>query len=198
MNLNRFVVLGIIAGILSLSAGCGWFKSSEDIDPVTSGMIPGVNEGMDGAGGAGKMDQLGNGSSAGGWKNGGGQGLAGGANDWEKIPNLTLGTIYFAFDSDRIQESERSKLEQAAEYMKKNNIGLIIEGNCDERGSAEYNRGLSERRAIAVQQYLGQLGVQENRCKTVGYGFERPAVQGHDEAAWAKNRRADLCGAKMK
>jgi len=196
MNLMRFVISGVIVGMLVLAAGCGWFKSSEDIDPVSGGMVPGVNEGV--AGGPESVNGLNpGGTSPGGWKGGGPEGLAG-ANDWEKIPGLNLGTIYFAFDSDRIQESERGKLEQAADYMKKNNIGLIIEGNCDERGSAEYNRGLSERRAIAVQQYLAQLGVQENRCKTIGYGFEHPAVQGHDEAAWSKNRRADLCGAKMK
>jgi len=196
MNLVRFVISGVIVGMLVLAAGCGWFKSSEDIDPVSGGMVPGVNEGV--AGGPESVNGLNPGStSPGGWKNNGPEGL-GGANDWTKIPGLNLGTIYFAFDSDRIQESERGKLEQAADYMKKNNIGLIIEGNCDERGSAEYNRGLSERRAIAVQQYLAQLGVQENRCKTIGYGFEHPAVEGHDEAAWSKNRRADLCGAKMK
>jgi len=219
MKITSFVVTGLIAGMLAFGFGC---KSSNDIG---ANMVPGPNademgpmatippnsglngngsgsgiggpgtgvDGLDGKGGRGLGD-VGDGSVA-----GGGENLKG-LNDWEKIPGLNLGIIYFAFDSDRIQESERSKLESAAEYMKTKapQIGMIIEGNCDERGSAEYNRGLGERRALAIRAYLINLGVAENRFQTISYGFERPAVQGHNEAAWAKNRRGELCGAKMK
>lgn len=197
MNLTRFVITGVLAGMLSLAAGCSWFKSSEDIDPVTAGMVPGSEPGTGEISPAGGPND--GTSGPGGFKNGGGEGLAGGAGDWQPIPGLKFQTVYFQFDSDRIPESERGKLEQAADYLQKNpTVGLIIEGNCDERGSAEYNRGLGERRAISVRQYLNSLGIQDNRFKTISYGEERPAVQGHDEAAWAKNRRAELLGAKMK
>lgn len=197
MNLSRFVITGVLAGTLSLAAGCSWFTSSEDVDPVTAGMVPGPegdNGAIGGPGGAG-----GDMAGPGGFKSGGGEGLSGGAGDWQPIPGLKFQTVYFQFDSDRVPESERGKLEQAADYLQKNpTVGLIIEGNCDERGSAEYNRGLGERRAIAVRQYMNSLGVGDNRFKTISYGEERPAVQGHDEEAWAKNRRAELLGARMK
>jgi len=116
---------------------------------------------------------------------------------WTPIQGVTLPTVYFAYDQSTIGTTEQAKLEQAANYLLKNNdSNLIIEGNCDERGSIEYNRGLGERRALAVKDYLTKLGVADTRTQTISYGSERPADQGHDEAAWAKNRRADLIPAK--
>ncbi len=110
---------------------------------------------------------------------------------------MTLPTVYFAYDQSTIGTTEQAKLEQVANILlQKKDVNLIIEGNCDERGSIEYNRALGERRALAVKSYLAKLGITDARMKTMSYGSERPAVQGHDEAAWAKNRRADLIGAK--
>ncbi len=126
-----------------------------------------------------------------------GKGPASGMAEWTPIPGMTLPTVYFAYDQSTIGTTEQAKLEQVANVLlQKKDVNLIIEGNCDERGSIEYNRGLGERRALAVKAYLAKLGVADARMRTNSYGSEKPAVQGHDEAAWAKNRRADLIGAK--
>ena len=77
--------------------------------------------------------------------------------------------------------------------MKKNpQYSLLIEGHCDERGTEQYNLALGDRRANAAKEYIVALGIDGNRIRTVSYGEERPFDPGHDEAAWAKNRRAHL------
>jgi peptidoglycan-associated lipoprotein len=103
-------------------------------------------------------------------------------------------TVYFEFDSSSIKPSEESKLQDLASYFKDNKKfeGLIIEGNCDERGTEKYNLSLGERRALAVREYLANLGVDAHRLKTVTYGASKPADPGHDESAWKKNRRDDF------
>lgn len=104
-----------------------------------------------------------------------------------------LDKIYFDFDSANLSESARNTLTKNAEALKKENSAKIrIEGNCDERGSAEYNMALGERRAKSARQYLATLGVKADRISTISYGKEKPAVQGSDEAAWAKNRRDEF------
>jgi peptidoglycan-associated lipoprotein len=103
-------------------------------------------------------------------------------------------TVYFDFDSATIKASEESKLNDIANYFKGNERfeGLIIEGNCDERGTEKYNLSLGERRALAVREYLHNLGVDEHRLKTVTYGAMRPADPGHDESAFKQNRRDEF------
>ena len=104
-----------------------------------------------------------------------------------------LENIYFDFDSAGLSESARNTLAgHAASLMKESSEKVRIEGNCDERGAAEYNLALGERRAKAAQQYLITLGVKPDRISIVSYGKEKPAVQGIDEAAWAKNRRDEF------
>ena len=105
-----------------------------------------------------------------------------------------LETVYFDFDKSDLRQDSRNVLARNAEVLLKSRQGakVRIEGNCDERGSAEYNLALGERRAKSVQQYLTTLGVQTDRLSTISYGKEKPAVQGNDEAAWAKNRRAEF------
>jgi peptidoglycan-associated lipoprotein len=99
--------------------------------------------------------------------------------------------IYFAFDSFEIQSSETEKLRQIASFMKGASNNIILAGFTDERGTEEYNRGLGERRAQATRNYLISLGVPGSRIQTVSFGLEMPADPGHNEAAWAKNRRAE-------
>ena len=103
-------------------------------------------------------------------------------------------TVYFDFDKSDLRQDARNSLAKNAETMLKAKAGakVSIEGHCDERGSAEYNLALGERRAKSVQQYLLTLGVQPERLSVVSYGKEKPAVQGNEEAAWAKNRRAEF------
>lgn len=103
------------------------------------------------------------------------------------------GVVYFAYDQHFIGEAERPKLEALADYLKRNAVfHVVVEGHCDERGSDEYNRGLGERRALSVKEYLGQLGVAADRVKTISYGEERPADKAGNEAAYARNRRAEF------
>ncbi|MGO9528724.1 MAG: OmpA family protein [Verrucomicrobiia bacterium] len=100
--------------------------------------------------------------------------------------------VLFDYDSARIRPSEQSKLEAVAAYMKANPGKLVVEGHCDERGTAEYNRALGERRAIAARDELVKLGVDTSRMSTISYGKDRPADPGHDEMAWGKNRRCEF------
>jgi peptidoglycan-associated lipoprotein len=103
-------------------------------------------------------------------------------------------TIYFDYDKFDLRADARAMLSKNAEAMLKTRTALKvrIEGHCDERGSAEYNLALGERRAKSAQQYLLTLGVQPDRLSVVSYGKEKPAVQGSSEEAWAKNRRVEF------
>jgi peptidoglycan-associated lipoprotein len=104
-----------------------------------------------------------------------------------------LEKIYFNFDSADLSSSARNTLSQnAAQLIKQSDAAIRIEGNCDERGSGEYNMALGERRAKAAKQYLITLGVESQRLSVVSYGNEKPAVLEKDEAGWAKNRRAEF------
>jgi peptidoglycan-associated lipoprotein len=100
--------------------------------------------------------------------------------------------IYFDFDSQAMRSSETGKIQRIAEFMKSGSSELIIAGFTDERGTAEYNRALGDRRAGAVREGLISQGVEGSRIQTVSFGLEMPAAAGHNEAAWAKNRRAEI------
>jgi peptidoglycan-associated lipoprotein len=104
-----------------------------------------------------------------------------------------LERIYFDYDSASLTESARKSLiRNATLLMKEPSAKVRIEGNCDERGSAEYNVALGEQRARVALQYLKALGVKPDRLFTLSYGKDKPAVEGHDEAAMAKNRRDEF------
>ena len=107
---------------------------------------------------------------------------------------LSAQTIYFEFDRSAIKPSEQPKLDLVATYMKNNaNTQLKIEGNCDDRGTEEYNRALGERRAIAAREYLIQKhNIGSERITTVSYGEDKPADPGKTEEAYAKNRRDEF------
>ncbi len=100
--------------------------------------------------------------------------------------------VYFAFDSSAVGGSERQKIEEVAESLRSGSKTLIIAGFTDERGTPEYNRGLGERRALAVRQALIGAGVDSGRVQTVSFGAEMPADPSSNESAWAKNRRAEF------
>ncbi len=101
--------------------------------------------------------------------------------------------IHFAFDSYQLSSEARAKLKKKAELLEKySDIKLTIEGHCDERGTEEYNLALGERRAKAAYEYLIILGIDPSRLSCVSYGEEKPLVEGHNEEAWAKNRRAEF------
>ena len=101
--------------------------------------------------------------------------------------------IYFDFDRADLKPEAREALQKKAEWLKANPAAsVLIEGNCDERGTVEYNLALGERRANGAKQFLVDLGIDAGRISTVSYGEEKPVDPGHDEAAWAKNRRDDF------
>ena len=100
--------------------------------------------------------------------------------------------VYFAFDSSHIEQDQINRVEHNAEFLKGNSVNVRIEGNCDERGSREYNLALGERRAKAAKKYLMDLGVAADRLNTVSWGEEKPLVFGQDEQSWAQNRRDDF------
>lgn len=102
-------------------------------------------------------------------------------------------TVFFAYDSAVIRTSEKSKIAKVADYLKANpGHALEVAGNCDERGTEEYNRALGERRALAARQELIRLGIDSSTVVTKSYGKDRPLEPLHSEAAWSKNRRDEF------
>ncbi len=110
-----------------------------------------------------------------------------------------LENIHFDFDKSAIRTPDREILKRHADWLMKNkDYTVLVEGNCDERGSTEYNLALGERRAMETKKYLVGLGIDEKLIKTISYGAERPLDPGHNEAAWAKNRRAQFVPSQNK
>jgi len=104
-----------------------------------------------------------------------------------------LNQVLFDYDSAAIRSDAEGTLNKFAEFAKANSVkGVTVEGHADERGTREYNLALGDRRAVAVKRYLVGAGLNAEQLTTISYGKERPAVEGHDEASWAKNRRGVL------
>ena len=112
----------------------------------------------------------------------------------ETVELRELKTIYFDYDKSAIRADQRSNLKADGEGIREQDaLGVVtLQGNCDERGSEEYNLALGERRAASVKTYLVDLGVPSSRLRTVSFGESVPAVAGHDESAWKWNRRVDF------
>ncbi len=101
--------------------------------------------------------------------------------------------VYFAFDSSALSPAAQEILREKAEWMRRYpSATVIIEGHCDERGTSEYNLALGDRRAQSVKSFMVNLGISPGRMTTISYGEERPVAPGHNEFAWAKNRRANF------
>jgi peptidoglycan-associated lipoprotein len=101
--------------------------------------------------------------------------------------------VYFDYDSNAIRPEFQPLIEANARFLTQHrNSHVVVEGHTDERGGSEYNLALGQRRAEAVRQALQLLGVRDSQVEAVSFGKEKPAVDGHDEAAWAKNRRAEI------
>ena len=109
-------------------------------------------------------------------------------------PGTKFEAVYFDFDKSDLRQDARDVLSKNAEIIVKSFAGakIQVEGHCDERGSAEYNLALGERRAKSAQKYLTTLRVKAENLSIISYGKEKPAANGSDEAAWAKNRRAEF------
>lgn len=134
----------------------------------------------------------------------GGAGTTTGGNDTDGLPNVDLEKllfegdsrlkpVYFDYDSSSLSSDAIATLQSNAERIKEvQNVIIQIAGNCDERGTQEYNLALGERRAQSVREHLRQLGISGDRMITISYGEENPAVPGSSEAAWSQNRRAEF------
>jgi peptidoglycan-associated lipoprotein len=119
-------------------------------------------------------------------------------NDIEELNRVAqargyIQDAFFEFNESTLTADAQSALTSSATWLKKNGqYNLLIEGHCDERGTEQYNLALGDRRANQAKEYLVTLGIDAGRIRTVSYGEERPFDPGHNEAAWAKNRRAHL------
>jgi len=111
-------------------------------------------------------------------------------------PNSLISTqrsVYFDFDQFNVKASETAVVERQAKYLaSKPNLAIRLEGNADERGGREYNLALGQKRAEAVARALKVYGVSDKQAEPVSFGSEKPKAAGHDEAAWAQNRRVDF------
>ncbi len=106
-------------------------------------------------------------------------------------------SVYYPFDVAAVQDADKPLVQAHAKYLNTHaNRTVILEGNCDERGSNEYNLGLGQRRADGVQKMLELGGAKAGQLKSVSYGEEKPKASGHNEASWTQNRRTDLNYAK--
>ena len=179
--MRNFLLVAIIAAAL---AGCSTTPTTEA--PVEDRGTAGAT--APGAGGA----ETGGAQSGGvtGSQLGGAQGAAA-----LRDPNSILSkrSIYFDFDSFVVKDEFKPLVEAHARYLQQNsNARMTIQGNTDERGSREYNIALGQKRADAVKRMMLLLGARDNQIETVSFGEERPKNSGHDESAWAENRRDDI------
>ncbi|MEI7435859.1 MAG: OmpA family protein [bacterium] len=141
--------------------------------------------------GLGQTSDLLNGTGSGGLGDGGLAGRDGFAG--KQLVNGQFPTVFFDFDSAQVKDGERAKVAQVAEYLKANaSATVVLSGHTDERGSPEYNMSLGENRALAVREALTQDGVDAGRMQTRSMGEEQPKNPGHDESAWAQNRRVEF------
>ena len=112
---------------------------------------------------------------------------------YTKCTDVSFEPVYFGFDSTMVPAGELGKVDAVSSHLtEKTDRVVVIEGNCDERGSNEYNVILGESRSTILRNYLVQNGIAADRIQTRSYGEEKPAVEGHDESAWAKNRRGEF------
>lgn len=117
------------------------------------------------------------------------------AADPLKDPNniLSKRSVYYDYDSFTVKDEYKTLIEAHAQYLKQNSKAkAFVQGNCDERGSREYNISLGQKRAESVKKMMSVLGVADSQMETVSFGEEKPKSEGHDESAWAQNRRTDI------
>ena len=190
-----------VAACLILAAGCKSESTVEDLSPVPGasqdpqGAYAYNNTGLDGQGMT-AQGLLPGSENNGQWVDAGKEGNIGDADadGWRLADpsgnRLGMPVIYFAYDSDTLVPSEQAKVERIAAFLAdKPDLGLLIEGHCDQRGTEEYNRALGERRANAIRAALAACGVKDANMKTKSYGEDKPAVEGQSEASWRQNRR---------
>lgn len=211
--MNCLTKLGLIALLAVVAIGSGCAKKPKNITPIPNGYNGSAAPGSDvsqggalrggpgaGPGNSGRFTQptdtaprdLGIDPS----KAGGSNELPSGNLRDGKIEDRETfkgNTVFFEYDKSAIKSSELAKIAAVAEHLKSHaEASLAVEGHCDERGTEEYNRSLSERRALSIRERLVNLGVSASRVTTEAFGEDKPADLGHDESAWSKNRRGEF------
>lgn len=201
--MKRSILLNLLVlGLVVTIGGFGCKTKPKGLTPITGSKISttgpgagpfvnqgGVGTGLDNAGGV-KPTDLAKGPE--------GQTALGTMDTFENFNAdreiFKAFTVYFEFDRSTVKEGERSKVEAVAAHLKTApaDNALLIEGHCDERGTEEYNRALGERRALALREYLINLGIGAERIRTISYGKDKAVDKGHDDAAWSKNRRGEF------
>ncbi len=184
MEMLKVGKIALLAFALAVAAGC----SSKGGDASGEGAVDGSTMGVDPNAGYGQGSGAGRGN---GFDSGMGNG-SGYGNGGDDAALRAMNTFYFDFDSSDLKPEAMQALDVHARDLRSNGMRVVLEGHTDERGTREYNMALGERRAQSVQRYLVMQGVSASQLELVSYGEERPAVLGHDEAAWAKNRRVEL------
>ena len=179
----------IFSGLLLFGAGCASDTPPEDTSKVPGAAVDPYKENS-----TSLESAPGGGSGAGQWQDPAAFGGAVDKDGWREADpsgkRLNMPVIYFKYDSDALVPSETANLDKIAIYLSdKPELGLVIEGHSDQRGTEEYNRALGERRANAIRAYLVKRGVADNKIKTVSYGEDKPAVSGNGESVWKQNRR---------
>jgi peptidoglycan-associated lipoprotein len=185
--MNRIILAAAFAALL---AGCQSQPTTQDAAPVedraaSSATTPGSGASTAGAGSSGVA-----GSAQGATR----PGAATGGNPLRDPANiLSKRAVFFDFDSFVVRDEFRPLVEAHGRYLAQNrNARMTIQGNTDERGSREYNIALGQKRSDAVKRMMLLMGATDSQIETVSFGKEKPRNPGHDEAAWAENRRDDL------
>ncbi len=183
----KFVGALVLVLLATQLVGCGWY-----LRPQCKPCGPYYGNG---AYGGGNGSGYGQGAGTNGLGSSGLNGGTDGANKprFEGEAKYMLDTVYFDFDQSNIRADQSVALERNLAWMKQNpNAPIRLEGHCDERGTEEYNFALGDRRADAVRQWMIDHGVDPSRMQSVSKGELEPADPGHEEPAWAKNRRAEF------
>jgi len=168
--IKRLMVLATILALVAV-AGCGG-KKAVDEPPTDTGSAPPVEEPRETP-----VEEPSSGQT--------------------DMSPISVSDVFFDFDKYNLSAEAKGTLEANARELKRiSDASITVEGHCDERGTKAYNLALGEKRAGAAKDYLVSLGVTASRITTISYGKERPFDSGHDETAWAKNRRAHFVASK--
>ncbi len=198
MKLEKLFAVSIVAALAAAAAGCRYNKAGADGADGANGSGA---EAVDVAGGHDEeanvdtmvgLNATDDGTLA--------SALASGSDvpfdqnpNFKPVDGADFAPVYFGFDSTVVPQGEVGKIDAVIQHLSsKPERVVVIEGNCDERGSNEYNMALGENRSVIIRNYLVQGGIDASRIQTRSFGEEKPAVDGHDESAWARNRRGEF------
>ncbi len=185
-KISRLVLAVILALSVGLAvSGCSRKKVVSEAGPAVPPPAPAVTQESGDTGGMAPTEEP--------LESTGPAPLAGAQTILEGRTSAPLLPIYFDFDKSNIRADQVDRIKENGAFLQSTpGVAVRIEGNCDERGTNEYNAALGERRALSAKKYLVNLGVSAGRLTTISYGEERPLLHGHDELSWAQNRRADF------